>query len=123
MRYYLATAALILVAAQFASARGGPPEKAGSQPPAKFNADRPAAKSAEELKKKVEEVGFKDVKIVPQMFVVLAKKPDGQGVSMIVDAQTLQALQIGADGPDQGGDEPQPGPEGACKGPAQGQPL
>jgi hypothetical protein len=117
----VATAAVVLVAAQFASARGEPPNTAGPQPPANLNVQPSAAKSTEELKKKVEEVGFKDVEVVPRMFVVLAKKPDGQGVSMIVDADSLQALQLGGDGPDQGGGEPQ-GPDGACKGPA-GEPL
>ena len=116
MRYAIATAAVVLVAAQFASARGEPPNAASPEPPANLNTQRPAAKSTEELKKKVEEVGFKDVEIVPQMFVVLAKKPDGQGVSMIVDAETLQAVQLGG-GPDQDGDSPQQAPEGACKGP------
>ncbi len=67
-------------------------------PPSNFSAGRPAATSVEELKKKVGEVGFKDVEIMPQMLVVLAKKPDGRGVSMIVDVQTLQALQLGGDG-------------------------
>jgi hypothetical protein len=123
MQYAIATAAVMLVAAQFASARGEPPNAASPspQPPANLNAQQPAVKSTEELKKRVEEVGFKDVEVVPRMFVVLAKKPDGQGVSMIVDADTLQALQLGGDGPDQGGGEPQ-GPDGACKGPA-GEPL
>lgn len=130
MRYTLAATAVMLVAAQFASARGEPPSATSPEPPAKFNADRPgakngdrlAAKNAEELKKKVEEVGFKDVEIVPQMFVVLAKKPDGKGVSMIVDAETLQALQLGGDDPDQGGDEPDQSPQATCPG-SSGQPL
>lgn len=107
----VATAAVVLVAAQFASARGAPPSTVSPQPPANLNVQPSAAKSTEELKKKFEEVGF----------VVLAKRPDGQGVSMIVDADSLQALQLGGDGSDQGGGEPQ-GPDGACKGPA-GEPL
>ena len=32
------------------------------------------------------------------MFLVLAKKPNGQGLSMLVDADTLQAWQLGYDG-------------------------
>ncbi|WP_157100420.1 hypothetical protein [Rhodoplanes sp. Z2-YC6860] len=113
----VATAAVVLVAAQFASARGEPPDAASPQPPTGLNAPSSSAKSTEELKRKVEEGGFKDVQVVPRMFVVLAKKPDGQGVSMIVDADTLQALQLGGDGPDQG-DAGRQGPDGACKGPA-----
>ncbi len=119
---YLAATAVMLFAAQFASARGEPPNAAAPQPPS-VSANPQPAKTTEELKKRVEEVGFKDVEVVPRMFVVLAKKPDGQSVSMIVDADTLQALQLGADGPDQGGSEEPAAPEGACKGPAQGQPL
>ncbi len=97
----IAAIALTVLAAHVAFARAEPLHSAGS-PPSNVSAERlgaaGAATSAEELKKKVEKVGFKDVEIVPQMFVVLAKKPDGRGVSMIVDAQTLQALQLGGDG-------------------------
>jgi hypothetical protein len=116
MRYFAATA-LMLIAAQFASARGEPPNAADAPPQSNLNADRPA-KSTEELKKRVEAVGFKDVEVVPQMFVVVAKKPDGRSVSMIVDSETLQALQLGTDGPDQGGDDPAGVPEGSCTGPS-----
>jgi hypothetical protein len=113
---YIAAIALIFVAAQTASAVGEPPNAAGSQPPSNFSVDRPAAATTEELKKKVEQGGFKDVEVVPRMFVVLAKKPDGQGVSLIVDADTMQALQLGADDADQSGDQSAQG--GACKGPS-----
>src|SRR5882757_9980336 len=102
----MAAIALMFVAAQTASARGEPPDAAGSQPPSNFSAGRPAAATIEELKKKVEQSGFKDVEVVPRMFVVLAKKPDAQGVSLIVDADTLQALQLGADDSNQSGDDP-----------------
>jgi hypothetical protein len=120
---HIAAIAFVLVAAQFASARSEPPNAAGAQPSPGTGVERRAAANPDELKKRVEEVGFKDVEVVPQMFVVVAKKPDGRGVSMIVDAETLQALQLGDDGPDQGGgDEPNAAPEGTCKGPAS-QPL
>ena len=124
MRYIVATAAMMLVAAQFASARGESADTANPnpRPPANLNTEGPVAKTTEELKKKVEEVGFKDVQVIPHMFVVVAKKPDGQNVSMIVDALTLQALQLGGDDAEQGGDEPQHIPEGACK-PPSGEPL
>jgi hypothetical protein len=118
---HIAAIAFVLVAAQFASARGEPPDASGTQPP-RAGAERRAAANPEELKKRVEEVGFKDVEVVPQMFVVVAKKPDGRGVSMIVDAETLQALQLGGDSPDQGDDEPNAAPEETCKGPTS-QPL
>jgi hypothetical protein len=119
---HIAAIAFMLVAAQFASARGEPPNATGTQPSPNTGVERRAAANPDELKKKVEEVGFKDVEVVPQMFVVIAKKPDGRGVSMIVDAETLQALQLGDEGSDQGGDEPNAAPEGTCKGPAS-QPL
>ena len=122
MRYIAATA-LMLVAAQFASARGEPPNATASQPPpAAAGPDQSAAKSTEELKKKVEEVGFKDVQIMPHMFVVMAKNPDGKNVSMIVDAETLQALQLGGDAADQDDDGPAP-PDGSCQGPSSGEHL
>jgi len=118
----IATVAALLVAGQFAFARGEPPHAAGVEPPSNLGASRLAAANVEELKKRVEEGGFKDVEIVPQMFVVMAKKPDGRGVSMIVDAETLQALQLGGDGPDQGTDG-DAAPDSACKGPSGGAPL
>jgi len=119
---HIAAVAFMLVAAQFASARGEPPNATGAPPSPNTGVERRAAANPDELKKKVEAVGFKDVEVVPQMFVVIAKKPDGRGVSMIVDAETLQALQLGDDGPEQGGDEPNAAPEETCKGPAS-QPL
>jgi len=111
---HIAAIALMFVAAQTASARSEPPNAAAPQPPSNFSADRPAATNTEELKKKVEQSGFKDVQVVPRMFVVLAKKPDGQGVSMIVDADTMQALQLGADDSGAGSDDA--APSGSCKG-------
>src|SRR5258707_234798 len=114
----IAAIALMFVAAQTASARGEPPDVAGSQPPSNFSADRPAAATTEELKKKVEQSGFTDVEIVPHMSVVLAKKPDWQSVSMIGDADTMQALQLGADDSGAGGADagPNAAPSGSCKG-------
>ena len=49
MRYAIATAAVMLAAAQFASARGEPPNAANPspQPPVNLNAERPATKSTE----------------------------------------------------------------------------
>ena len=112
----IAVIALTLVAGQVAFARAEPPHAAAA-PPSNFTGERPGVTSAEELKKKVEEVGFKDVEIVPQMFVVLAKKPDGRGVSLIVDAQTMQALQLGEEDSGAGDDHSKATPDGACQGP------
>jgi len=119
---HIAAIAFMLVAAQFASARGEPPNAPSNPTSPGTGVERRAAANPDELKKRVEEVGFKDVEVVPQMFVVIAKKPDGRGVSMIIDAETLQALQLGDDGPDHGGDQPDAAPEGTCQGPAS-QPL
>src|ERR1041385_14765 len=105
----IAVIALTLVAGPVAFARAAPPSN--------FPVERPGVTSAEELKKKVEEVGFKDVEIVPQMFVVLAKKPDGRGVSLIDDAQTMQALQLGEEDSGAGDDHSNATPDGACQGP------
>lgn len=114
---HIATIALMFIAAQTASsARGEPPDAAGSHPLSNFSVDRPAAANTEELKKKIEQGGFKDVEVVPRMFVVLARKPDGQGVSLIVDADTLQALQLGTDDSGPGGGDPAQG--GSCQGPS-----
>lgn len=50
-----------------------------------------------ELKRRVEGAGFGDVEILPSMFVVTAKSSSGRDVALIVDSDTLQALQIGSD--------------------------
>jgi hypothetical protein len=50
-----------------------------------------------ELKRRVEGAGFGDVEILSSMFVVTAKSSSGRDVALIVDSDTLQALQIGSD--------------------------
>jgi hypothetical protein len=50
-----------------------------------------------ELKRRVEGAGFREVAVMPSMFVVTAKNASGREVAMIVDSDTLEALQIGSD--------------------------
>src|SRR5262245_36020157 len=110
----IATIAFVLATAHAASARGEPPAGAGTAPPPAVSGDASSAATAAELKRRVEQVGFKDVEIVPQMFVVVAKTPDGKEVSLIVDAESMQALQLGGD--DQGASR-DPGQDQACNAP------
>jgi hypothetical protein len=48
----------------------------------------------QDLVKRIQETGFKDVHVVPQMFFVLAVKPDGTPVRMVVDSDTLKTLEV-----------------------------
>jgi len=48
----------------------------------------------QDLVKRIEQTGFKDVHVVPQMFFVVAVKPDGTPVRMIVDSDTLKTLEV-----------------------------
>jgi hypothetical protein len=50
-----------------------------------------------ELKRRVESSGFDQVEILPSMFVITAKNRTGQNVTLVVDSDTVQTLQIGAD--------------------------
>ena len=93
----IATIVFVLAAAHAASARGEPPATAGNAPEPGISSEASHAAAVADVKKKVEQVGFKDVEVVPSMFVVVAKTPDGKGVSLIVDAETMQALQLGGD--------------------------
>jgi hypothetical protein len=49
-----------------------------------------------DLKRRVEVSGFADVNILPSMFVMTAKNRSGQDVTLVVNSDTLWALQIGA---------------------------
>jgi len=50
-----------------------------------------------ELKRRVEGAGYADVEIMPSMFVVTARTSSGRSVALIVDSDTLEALQIGSE--------------------------
>jgi hypothetical protein len=47
-----------------------------------------------ELRKRLQQKGYEEVSIVPQMFVVHAKQ-NGRSVTLIVDSDSLQSLAIG----------------------------
>jgi hypothetical protein len=47
-----------------------------------------------ELRKRLQQKGFEEVSIVPQMFVVRAKDK-GRNITLIVDSDSLQAMAIG----------------------------
>lgn len=50
-----------------------------------------------ELKRRVQSSGFDEVDILPSIFVMTARKRDGENVTLVVNSDTLRALQIGAD--------------------------
>jgi hypothetical protein len=47
-----------------------------------------------DLTKRVEEAGYTKVRMVPQMFVVLAVRSDGKPITLIVDSNTLKAAEV-----------------------------
>jgi hypothetical protein len=48
-----------------------------------------------ELKRRIEGQGYREVEVVPQMFVVIARDGKGRKVPLVVDSNTLQAIHIG----------------------------
>ena len=54
--------------------------------------DKANAEFLRHLSKLLEAQGFKDVQIVPQLFVATAKNAEGQTKTLIVDYNTLQAF-------------------------------
>jgi hypothetical protein len=53
-----------------------------------------AIKVLEELHQRLEQAGYKDVQIVPQAVVVSAKDAKGNPTLLLVDTETLMALQL-----------------------------
>jgi parvulin-like peptidyl-prolyl isomerase len=47
----------------------------------------------QDIQKKLEQAGFKDVEIIPEAVLVRAKKDD-KSVMMIIDAETMTAIQL-----------------------------
>jgi hypothetical protein len=54
-----------------------------------------------DLRKRLLQRGYEDVRVVPQMFVVKATEK-GRAVTLIVDSDSLQSLAIGSDNNDRG---------------------
>jgi hypothetical protein len=48
----------------------------------------------ETLRQALINASFKDVVIVPQIFVAIAKTPDGKRSTLLVDATTMQAMEL-----------------------------
>src|SRR4051794_20450753 len=46
-----------------------------------------------QLAMRIEQTGYRDAKVIPQMFVVVAKRRDGKDITLIVDSNTLKALE------------------------------
>jgi hypothetical protein len=78
----------------------GPADTAESQ----IAADTEAMQALEVLNKRLEQAGYKDVQIVPQAIVVRAKDGKGNPALLLVDTQTLMALQLQP--PENGGGAP-----------------
>jgi len=47
-----------------------------------------------ELADRIKKSGYEQVEIVPQMFVVIAKKPEGKPQMLIVDYNTMRAIEV-----------------------------
>ena len=71
--------------------------------PAAAEQNRPANKKAaaksnvaflRDLTKRIEDAGYSKVRMIPQMFVVLAVRSDGKPITLIVDSRTLKAVEV-----------------------------
>ena len=61
-------------------------------------AERPTAKSNVEflrdLTNRIEDAGYTSVRMIPQMFVVIAVRSDGKPVTLLVDSNSLKATEV-----------------------------
>jgi len=67
-----------------------PPGTAGIE----SNADTQAIAALQELHQKLEAAGYKDVQVLPEALVVSAKDGNGKQTLLLIDTQTMMALQL-----------------------------
>lgn len=56
--------------------------------------DKENVEFLKELASLVEAKGYRDVQVIPQMFVVTAKNPDGKLQTLIIDSNSLKAFAL-----------------------------
>ena len=83
MHYFFALALLFAATSPAASQQNRPANKAKSN-----------AEFLRDLTKRVEGAGYSKVRMIPQMFVVLAIRADGKPITLIVDSNTLKAAEV-----------------------------
>ena len=82
MHYFLALALLFAITNPAAAQQNRP---ANNKSNVRFLRD---------LTKRIEDAGYSKVRMIPQMFVVLAVRSDGKTITLIVDSQTLKAAEV-----------------------------
>ncbi len=86
MHYVLALALLFAITNPGAAQQTRPPSK-------KVTAKSNVA-FLRDLTKRIEDAGYSKVRMIPQMFVVLAIRSDGKPITLIVDSNALKAAEV-----------------------------
>jgi hypothetical protein len=96
MRPY-ATALLICLVAPSAWAYSGLPteEDLRSEPKAQSSREADHAPVLRDVVKQLRAARYKDIEIVPQVFVARAKNPRGEDVTIFIDVGTMRAVELG----------------------------
>jgi hypothetical protein len=98
MRKSLIAAAMLCVT--FGPSAWADPTTAKFEPPGtagiESNAEAQAIAALQELNRKLEAAGYKDVQVLPEALVVSAKDGNGQQTLLLIDTKTMMALQLEA---------------------------
>ena len=88
MHFFLALCLVLNTFPAFAAANDGKPQSYAEQ------LDKSNIEFLRQLSKSVEDAGYKHVRVVPEMFVVLVERRDGKGTVLIVNSNTLKAVEV-----------------------------
>jgi|SRR3954454_16608794 hypothetical protein len=88
MRFFLALCLMLDTYAALAAATDVKPQSYAEQ------LDKSNIEFLRQLSKNVEDAGYKHVQIVPEMFVVLVERGDGKRIVLIVNSNTLKAVEV-----------------------------
>ena len=88
MRYFLV---LLLMVSSMPALAAGP---AKGPKPKEVMEEKSSAFLLLELSKRIEGAGYRNVHMIPQIFVVLANRSDGRPTALIVDSKTLKAVEV-----------------------------
>jgi hypothetical protein len=89
-----------MLCATFSSGAWAEPMAASLEPPStpgiESKAEAQAIAALQELNRKLEAAGYKDVEVLPEALVVSAKDGNGQPTLLLIDTRSMMALQLEA---------------------------
>jgi len=71
-------------------------EDVRSEPKAQPNRESDQTQALRDVVKQLRAARYKDIEIVPQVFVARAKSPSGEEVTIFIDVETMRAMELGS---------------------------